>query len=172
MIVFGLDPGTEQTAIVGYNGVSVTQHRIVPNETLLIEFADNHDAWFDPHKDFVLATEYMESSLGMAVGKETCRTIFWNGRFVQAWSPRRWAEVTRYNVKRHICGQVRATDANIRQALIDRFGGSKAIGLKKTPGPLFGIKSHEWAALAVAVTWYDLNGHLPEDVRPGVKPEF
>jgi hypothetical protein len=43
---------------------------------------------------------------------------------------------------------MRAKDANIRQALIDRFG---AVGTKKMPGPLFGVSSHYWAALAVAV---------------------
>ena len=171
MIVLGLDPGTEESALVSFNGTSVGQHRILPNEEVLIELVGDYGdkAYWD---QYVLATEYMESSLGMAVGKETCRTIFWNGRFVQAWSPRKWAEVTRYNVKRHICGQVRATDANIRQALIDRFGGEKAIGKKATPGPLFGIKSHEWAALAVAMTYYDLEGHRPAEVRPGVRAEF
>jgi hypothetical protein len=52
-------------------------------------------------------------------------------------------------------------------ALIDRFGGSeRAKGTKKAPGPLLAIKSHEWAALALAVTWWDLhmNGDAPSSV--------
>jgi hypothetical protein len=49
---------------------------------------------------------------------------------------------------------MKAKDANIRQALIDIYGGNdKAIGNKKTPGPLYGIKGDLWAALAVAVTF-------------------
>jgi hypothetical protein len=45
-----------------------------------------------------------------------------------------------------------AKDANIRQAILDRFGGKeKAIGKKANPGPLYGVKSHLWSALAVAL---------------------
>ena len=52
----------------------------------------------------------------------------------------------------HFCNSVQAKDGNIRQALIDRFGGKEgAIGKKKTPGPLYGVHAHEWPALAVAV---------------------
>jgi hypothetical protein len=40
----------------------------------------------------------------------------------------------------------------VRQALIDRLGLQ---GTKKAPGPTYGIKSHEWAALAVAVYGWD-----------------
>ena len=32
-----------------------------------------------------------------------------------------------------------------------------AKGTKKAPGPLFGTKSHEWSALALGVTWWDLH---------------
>ncbi len=168
MIVLGLDPGTEQSAVVAYDGTRVVSHAIMSNAGMLAALI----AWDDGVRT-VLATEYMESSLGMAVGKETCRTIFWNGRFVQAWQPRRYAEVTRSKVKNHICGQTRVTDANIRAALLDRFGGAlAAIGKKKTPGPLYGVKSHEWAALACAVTYYDEHAHLPEEIRPGVRAEF
>jgi hypothetical protein len=49
---------------------------------------------------------------------------------------------------------VRATDANIRASLIDRYGPGKdsAIGSKRSPGPLYGLKGDEWSALAVALT--------------------
>lgn len=64
--------------------------------------------------------------------------------------------IFRRDIKLHLCNSVRAKDANIRQALIDRYGGKeKAIGKKKSPGPLYGIKSHMWAALALAVTYHD-----------------
>ncbi len=61
--------------------------------------------------------------------------------------------VPRRDVKLHICRSAKAKDGNIRQALIDRFG---PVGTKKAPGPLFGISNHRWAALAVAVTAFDL----------------
>ena len=56
-------------------------------------------------------------------------------------------------MKLALCGSARATDANLRAALLDRYGGSgRAIGTRKAPGPLYGVKSHAWAALALAVT--------------------
>jgi hypothetical protein len=56
-------------------------------------------------------------------------------------------------VKLALCGDSRAKDANIRQALIDRFGGSAAIGRKANPGPLYGISPDVRSALAIAVTY-------------------
>ena len=95
----------------------------------------------------------MIASYGMAVGKEVFETCVWIGRFVQAAGVDRVRLVYRKDVKLHLCGSPRAKDANIRQALIDRWGGkAEAVGTVKRPGPLYGVKSHAWAALAVAVT--------------------
>ena len=56
-------------------------------------------------------------------------------------------------VKLALCGDSRAKDANIRQELIDRFGGSAAIGRKAAPGLLYGISRDASSALAIAVTY-------------------
>lgn len=93
---------------------------------------------------------------GMAVGKSVFDTVFWYGRMVEAFGDdTRVHFFTRPQIKTQICGSAKAKDTNIRQALIDRFGGSRqaAVGTKKNPGPLYGIKSHAWSALAVAVTF-------------------
>lgn len=95
----------------------------------------------------------MIASYGMAVGREVFETCLWIGRFMQAAGPDRVRLVYRKDVKLHLCGSPRAKDANIRQALIDRWGGkAEAVGTVKKPGPLYGVKSHAWAALGVAVT--------------------
>src|ERR1019366_6572924 len=101
----------------------------------------------------------MVASYGMAVGASVFDTCVWAGRFIECWSrtgfDRDWAagRVFRREVKLHLCGSARAKDANVRQALIDRYGGKeKAVGRKKTPGPLYGLKSDCWSALAVAIT--------------------
>jgi hypothetical protein len=74
----------------------------------------------------------------------------WIGRFQEAWRfPSQVRKVYRQQVKLHLCGSPRAKDANIRQALLDKLGPQ---GTKKAPGPTYGVKSHAWAALAVAVT--------------------
>jgi hypothetical protein len=60
--------------------------------------------------------------------------------------------VYRKDIKLAFCGTCKAKDANVRQALIDRFGEQ---GTKLNPGRLYGIKKDMWSALAVALFWYD-----------------
>lgn len=136
--IFAIDPGNTQSAWVVFDG-AVRGHGIIPNEEML-RIVLTQDVG-------QLAVEMVES-FGMPVGKEVFETVFWTGRFVQAWGPNRWVKVYRKEVKLHLCGSMRAKDPNIRQALLDRLGPQ---GTKKFPGPTYGIKSHEWSALAVAV---------------------
>ena len=165
MTVIGLDPGPSFSARVVYNGEIVVDEDIISNEDMLTLLLESHAS------DEVLAIEMVES-FGMAVGREVFETVFWSGRFAQAWAPARVDRLSRGVIKQHICHTGRATDANIRTELIDRFGGqAKAIGLRKSPGPLYGIKSHAWAALAVAITWFDLHAH-EDPIRPGVNAEW
>lgn len=96
----------------------------------------------------LLAIE-MIASYGMAVGKDVFETCVWIGRLLEFWSPRDSRLVYRKDVKMHLCGTPRAKDGNIRQALIDKLGPQ---GKKAEPGPTYGVSSHAWAALAVAVT--------------------
>lgn len=51
-------------------------------------------------------------------------------------------------------------DARVRAALINLHGWTKdrAIGTRRAPGPLYGVTSHAWAALALAVTINLRNG--------------
>jgi hypothetical protein len=89
----------------------------------------------------------MIASYGMAVGASTFETCVWIGRFIEV-SRVEVELIFRKDIKLFLCGTMRAKDANIRQALLDKIGPQ---GTKKTPGPTYGIKSHTWAALAVAV---------------------
>jgi hypothetical protein len=98
-------------------------------------------------------------SYGMPVGAETLETCKWCGRFEQAafHKGNGWHWLTRKEVVTALCGSARAKDANVRQSLIDCYGGkATAIGNKKTGyGPLHGITSDVWSALAVACVWQD-----------------
>jgi hypothetical protein len=123
----------------------------VANETLRTAFPTFY-------KDCNFACIEMIASYGLPVGAEVFETCLWIGRLQERMLLGYLDAklIYRKDVKLHLCGTPRAKDANIRQALIDRYGGkTKAIGNKKTPGPLYGIKSHGWAALALAVTYYD-----------------
>lgn len=100
----------------------------------------------------------MVASYGMPVGKEVFETVLWAGRFQEVHGNAHF--LYRRDVKLHLCKSPKANDATIRRALIDRFGPGKekAIGTKKAPGPLYGMKADVWAALALAMTWFDTKG--------------
>ena len=145
-MILAIDPGPERSAWLAFVDGAVKSAMIEENWNVLQRC---NSGCASPYS---LAIEWVEC-MGMPVGRETFETVFWVGRFAEAWGlPFR--RVTRREVKLHLCGDMRAKDANIRAALIDKFGGSKkkAVGTKKNPGPLYGVKTHLWSALAVAVT--------------------
>jgi hypothetical protein len=139
--VIGIDPGPRESAFVAWDGERVVSAGDMPNHQLV--------AYLDSASSPV-ACEWIES-FGMSVGREVFETVFAIGMFSTRVA--RMRLVPRRDVKLHLCSSVRAKDGNIRQALIDRFG---AVGTKRNPGPLAGISQHRWAALAVAVTAFDL----------------
>jgi hypothetical protein len=152
VIVFGIDPGTTESAIVAWDGTRVLHSAQMLNENMLLwldRILPDDGPFGDVQK--MVAIEWIES-FGMAVGREVFWTCLWVGRFYERAGVDVVSLVTRREVKMHICGSMKAKDANIRQALIDRFGGT---GTKKNPGPLRDIASHRWSALAVAATWHD-----------------
>lgn len=151
--LLAIDPGTTHSGWVTYAAKPLlTSVRASGTH-------ENHDI-LDLIREHVgpIAIERFEAR-GMPVGDESVETVLWTGRFIQAAGMDRVRLVKRSAVKSHICGTMRATDANIRAALIDKWGGkAEAIGNIKRPGPLYGVKSHAWAALAVAVTASETRG--------------
>ena len=108
-------------------------------------------------------TVEMIASYGMSVGESVFDTCVWIGRFLEAGEQLgiKTSRVYRKDVKMNLCQSMRAKDSNIRQALIDRFGGQ---GTAKKKGPLFGITKDKLAALAVGVTWVDKHNNSPTSV--------
>lgn len=108
-------------------------------------------------KDEVYTVIEMVASYGMAVGQTVFDTCVWIGMFY-AISPF-VSLMLRVNVKMNLCKMSKAKDANIKQALVDRF--AKGIpndgkGTKKDPGWFYGFKADIWQAYALAVTFKDL----------------
>lgn len=99
----------------------------------------------------VVVIEQVES-YGMPVGKEVFDTVRWSGRFEEAVSRSGIPVVylPRRQVKAHLCRNPRATDANVRAALLERYGGQAAT---RKGGPLHGVVKDLWSALAVATVF-------------------
>ncbi len=164
MTVLAIDPGSEQSAWVLWDGERAIDHDKQTNAAVL-----QHCATLGVNPRFnygVVDAVVIEqiASYGMAVGAEVFETVFWSGRFWQACYGDKKHRLYRREVKLHLCGQARAKDSNIRQALIDRFGGKPtAIGKKASPGPLYGITGDCWAALALAITFHDTRCNRPQE---------
>ena len=139
--ILAIDPGPTRSAFVRWDGQRVIDSAWCDNGEVRDVIAMNR-------RKGPIAIE-MIASYGMAVGADVFQTCVEIGRFVEV-AEGHALLVFRRDVKMHLCGSARAKDANIRQALLDRLG---PVGTKKAPGPLYGVKSHIWAALAVAITY-------------------
>lgn len=144
--VLAIDPGSAQSAWLLYAHGEVEGFAIQPNEELL---ASLRLEWV-PAID-VVVIEQIES-YGMAVGREVFDTVWWAGQFAEAVYPLLVLRMPRRTVKLALCQDSRAKDANIRAALIDRFGGPES---RRKGGPLYGVSKDVWSALAIAVTFVE-----------------
>lgn len=175
-LILAIDPGTERSGLVLYdsrNHTVLAAHKDVENREILGSLRAGSSA-------NVLVIEDMGAQ-GMEVGNSTFITVRWTGRFQEAWDRhllKPGKQPVHYLFRREVqvgmCGRTRyknpltgktvgVGDSQIRRACIERFpatGGGKVpeIGLKKSPGPLFGVSTHAWQALGLALTWCQQNG--------------
>jgi hypothetical protein len=181
--ILSIDPGSKFSAWMVYEGRPVEWGKVA-NEALLASLrSQSPSVYRDPGAHMVVESMV---SYGQTVGDEVFATCVWIGRFLEAWEsrfgPGRASLLKRPEIKMHLCHAGRATDKDIREALIQRWGGEDvAIGGKRcaackgkgysgkprvpcgsctdglvTPrGPLHGIASDCWSALAIATTWTD-----------------
>jgi len=149
--LIGIDPGTTESAFVAMSGRDLVRFGKVPNDMMLSQL--NYEA-IQSDNLAVLVVE-MVSSYGMPVGSEMFDTCVWIGRFIQVWG-RRTERIVRQTVRAAMCHSSKATDSNVRAALIERYGGqTAAIGNVKKKGPLHGVTGDVWSALAVATTYLE-----------------
>ena len=142
MTIFAIDPGTKESGWVLFGPQGVIDSGVSDNNDVL--------RWVQAGQGADLLAIEMIAGMGMTVGQTTFETVRWIGRFQQAWrDPEAVKLVYRRDVKQTLCGNQQAKDKNIRQALLDLIG---LPGTKKAPGPTYGVSSHAWSALAVAVT--------------------
>jgi len=149
MIVYGIDPGTYKSALVGINEDYKVVKKIYDYNEVIEKFLEEEEG------DVQVAVEFIQS-YGMAVGRETFITVRWVGRFERAYDSgedfykNKFFYYARPTIRSHVCSGVsRVKDKDVRAALIMRLGEAKK------GHPLEGIKKHLWSALAVAVTHLD-----------------
>ncbi len=145
MTILGVDPGPQASGVVEWDGTRVVRATAeMPNDELRVMLL--RDLSYRPLR---IAIEWIQA-MGMPVGQEVFLTCRFIGRLEEIADARGQVPlyITRPTIKTRLCGSPRAKDPNVRQALIDRLG---PVGTKRQPGPLFGVTSHGWSALAVAI---------------------
>lgn len=146
-MILGIDPGPEQSAFCLWDGEIVRFSGMESNFSI-------SDNLLKLSEGAVVACEHLQC-FGMAVGTTTFETAYWVGDFRSTCraAGTRFVRAFRSEVKMHHCKSMRAKDANIRQALIDRFGPP---GTKKQPGVIYALKNdHLRSAFAIAVMMFD-----------------
>lgn len=155
MRIFAIDPGNTESGfcLVDSETLRPLWFGKLGNESLRQQIKDMQ--W---REDDHAAIE-MVASYGMPVGEEVFHTVRWIGWYEETltrlliYPP---TLIKRMEEKMHICHNSRATDANIRRALIDRFAMhdfKNGKGTKKNPDWFYGFKADIWAAYAVAITY-------------------
>ncbi|MGN7250072.1 hypothetical protein [Arthrobacter sp. SAFR-014] len=155
MTILAIDPGNTHSGFALIDPETCRPLRVgkIPNAEVLHLIATT---------SYTRLSVEMIASYGMAVGKEVFDTCVWIGRFVQqhiwAGPDVEHALVYRRDVKLHHCQSAKAKDANITQALIDRFAygqPNRGKGTKAAPGWFHGFAADMWQAYALAVLTAD-----------------
>ena len=157
-LIFAIDPGNTES---GYALVYIPEFKLVnfgkiKNKELL-SMIENM-TFVDTNVDSV-AIE-MVGCYGMPVGKDVFDTCVWIGIFTHALSDENVNYIYRRDEKMHLCGDMRAKDSNIRQALINRYAKhdfKQGKGTKKNPDVFYGVSKDVWQAIAVAITHWEIS---------------
>ena len=161
MVLFAIDPGNEYSAYcVMDDKYHLLDFAKLPNKEVmgrLVYSLTNSDTAVSLIENVVIERV---ASYGMPVGREVFETCEWIGRFSQeAEKKTNVSYIYRKDEKMNLCHSMKATDANIRQALIDRFAKfdlKNGKGTKKNPDYFYGVSKDVWAAIAIAVSKLDM----------------
>lgn len=155
-LVVAIDPGPECSGFVVWDterALVLEPNGELPNEQLL-ERVKHHANAAVPAFGDRLAIEHVQC-YGRSVGLPVLGTVFWEGRFYEAWKDRTSCPGIllpfRAVAEHHCHAASKVTEGNIRRAILDRFGDASA-----RKGGLFqDVKTHAWSALALALAVAD-----------------
>jgi hypothetical protein len=145
-MILGIDPGPVKSAWATLDGYPMTVAATIAGNSELLDLLRSIDLCS-------VAIEQVTYQGRRSIGAETLDTVRWETRFASAAQAagHRVTLIPRNTVRTKLAGP-HAGDKEVRAAIIERLG---PVGTKRAPGPLWGLKSHEWAALAVALVARD-----------------
>lgn len=159
--LFAIDPGNTESGyvLIDLDTMNPIQFGKIENNRLLEVLKQEIVNSLQNDDSLEYAIE-MVASYGMAVGKSVFETCVWIGRFKQYIEDNDCNPIIEYvyrsEEKMMICGNMKAKDSNIRQALIDEFAThdfKNGKGTKKQPDFFYGFSKDMWQAFAVGYTY-------------------
>ena len=174
MKILAIDPGPVESGwcVIDSETREPLEFTKAPNHEVLSLFRRGDVVLSDPPHRVVIEM-IGHYGTGMPAGKDVFDTCVWIGRFQQH-ALTGLGElpelVLRPTVKAHLCGTPKAKDANVTQALVDRFTpGAKNFGkgTKAEPGFFYGFAKDVWQAFALAV--YAADTAAPDPAHPRVE---
>jgi len=166
-LILGIDPGNKETGYALVDGETLKPILFgkMDNYALLDELTDIFEVYND--YEIHIAMENFRN-YGMSVGQTVFDSCIWLGRLWQHCREYnkhgktpivRMQYVYRAEEKMCICHSMKATDATIKQALVDRFAPNETNhgkGTKKNPGFFYKFRADAWTGFALCVTYHDL----------------
>lgn len=156
MNILSIDPGCEFSGLLYWHEGAVKLKNakafnpwILENVLAGMSLNCEWDFFKQNPPDVVAVEMIAHYGTGMPAGKTVFDTCVWIGKFLHAAEIQRIKTrlILRATIKAHLCGSTRAKDANVAQALRDKYGDK---GTKKNPNPVtYGMNSHLWSALAI-----------------------
>ena len=156
--IVGIDPGNKESAycIINENMMPIWFGKYENEAMWKSLYADLQ--YLKPTDEVEFAIENVQS-YGMPVGVEVFDTVRWIGHLEERIKYYPMTRIFRKDEKMCICHSMKANDAAIRQALVDRFAPGEpnfGKGTKKAPGFFYGFRADIWQAYAVCVTCHDM----------------
>ena len=179
MKLIAIDPGTYRSALVVVEtnhpkGLGPWGFKLIETNTLDNHCLSQRLASKDALEGVQRLVVEQIKSYGNTLGDSILETVYWYGRFVQAWN-QDFTLIPRKTILRLLGLESRSNDSNTRRHVLDRvgewersigrFGGNNnalVVGTKDDPGTLYHVTKDEWQALALAF------GYLEQEEQAGI----
>lgn len=143
-VVIGIDPGPTQSAYVAWDGRFINDLGTKPNIEVL-RYLRTID------RRACVVFESMVFYRGMPAGDDVFETVFWTGRLFQVARDTvgiaQVSRLSRTKVRKYLQLQKSGSYKNVKEALERR--------LERSPEDWHNLRSHQWSAMAIAVTWWN-----------------
>ena len=148
MIILGIDPGPTSSAAVFWDTKPEEVKASWTEEN--DEFRKKLIAVSDTDPPGICVIEGI-TFYGKVLNSSTYETLMFIGQLREIFYG--YYKIVYFpDIAYHFCGSRRGVkSSNINAVLLSRYKK----GIKKQPGPLYGVKGHEMSALAAAIYWWE-----------------